>query len=127
MAKPLEILIKVDNYDADSVFSIPCDGVRIQNVTKEADTSATNRLQNEIPDATVDQALALPGTTINYLAIFTDQAISIKVNGGAALDLTPTVAGTKTFVYYAKTEITALTVSNSSGSTANIDVVAVKI
>lgn len=101
----------------------PADAEKIKNTVNDAAVLSTIRNKLQIPDATVDQVIVLPDPNSDYMVILTDQDISVKVNGSAtAVSLATKAKGKKTFVYYTKGPVTALTVSNASGSTANVDI-----
>lgn len=94
----------------------------------EQDYSELCRKQIKVADATVDQSITLADASSEYLAIMCDQEITIKLNGSSdAMTLTPRLAGTKSIVFVMKGTITALTVSNASGSECNMDVISINI
>ena len=126
MANPLDITIDLLRYTGTSTND-PADATKIKSRIQESTTTAFSRQQLVVEDEAADQEVALIDASTDYVMIFTDRAISIKINGIAtAITLTPQAAGTKCFVYYWRGTITSLTISNSSGSDANVDVISVK-
>jgi hypothetical protein len=70
----------------------------------------------EVANGAVDQAISLGGvTTASLLLLISDQAVSVKVNGAAAGIACRTLLLTGAAA-------TSLSVSNSSGATANVRV-----
>lgn len=68
-----------------------------------------------IPDATVDKVIDFHSITAEYLFIFTDQEITIKINGGSeSFKISEFIAW--------KGEFTALSISNASGAVANVTI-----
>lgn len=116
-------------YDSTEQSNDPADAIRLKKSVEESDVSEVTRLfPIKIDDGAVDQAVALPDATTDYLILLTDRQISVKLNGSAtALVLKPKVAGKKTPVMLIRGDITSLTVSNASGAAANVDMVAVQI
>lgn len=116
-------------YDSAQPTNDPQDAVKIKKRVEEATITEVNRyFPMAVPDATTDLAIALPASTTDYLLIFTDETVSVKLNGSAtAITLKPRASGAKTPAMLIRGDITALTVSNASGKVANLDVVAVKI
>ncbi len=106
----------------------PKDQTAIKKTVEESSFTELCRKQVAVPDAASDQAITLADATSEYLIIFVDQTVTIKLNGsGDALTLSPSSAGVKTPVFVQKGIITSLTVSNASGSTANLDVISVNV
>jgi len=69
----------------------------------------------EVANGAVDQVINLgPLTTVEILALSSDQSITLKINGSV------TAVGVKGLLVWGG-NITALTVSNASGSQANIE------
>lgn len=127
MAKPLRLLVDFLSYEG-TLTNNPQDAIAVKRKVEEANVSEVSRFQSSIPSATVDQAITLPDANSDYLLLFIDQEISIKLNGSAnALTLKPKTAGTKTPVFLMRGDITGLTVSNAGANAANIDVIAVNI
>lgn len=77
-----------------------------------------------IPNGTSDLAIGFTGsdgmTTIKALQIITDQPISVKINGGDTGIPIGHTAGESATLLLDATAITALSVSNASGATANV-------
>lgn len=123
--KPLEILIKFLNYTGN-IENNPEDAIKITNRIQQDDTTGQIRYQNSIPDSTVDQAIALPDAATDYLLIFIDREVTIKMNGGSeVLTLKPRANGVKTFAFFMKGTVSGLSVSNASGAAANVDIISV--
>jgi len=125
--KPLRIILDFLSYEG-TLTNNPQDAVAIKRKVEESNVSEVTRLQSSIAPATVDQAITLPDATSDYLLLFIDRQISIKLNGSSdALVLKPKVAGTKTPVFMMRGDITGLTISNAGAEAANIDLIAVNI
>lgn len=79
-----------------------------------------NTRRYEVADSTSDESINFAGlTTATAVLLRSDQTVSFKINGGdTAIQLT----ANGLFVLF-NTSITSLTISNSSGSTANVTVV----
>lgn len=127
MAKPLRLIVDFLMYEGSQTNN-PQDAIKIKSTVEESDVSEGLRRLESIADVTNDLAISLPDANSDYLMLFTDREISIKLNGSAtALTLKPRANGSKTPVFLMRGDITALTVSNNSGAAANIDIVAVNI
>lgn len=127
MAKPLRLLVDFLSYEG-TLSNNPADAVSIKSKVEETDVTEVFRLQTSIADQTTDQAISLPDANTDYLLIFTDTEISVKLNGSAtAITLKPRSSGKKTPALVLRGDITGLTISNSSGGAANVDVIAVNI
>lgn len=127
MSKPLRIILDFLSYEG-TLTNNPQDAIAIKRKVEEANVDEVTRLQSSIPAATVDEVIALPDATADYLLIFVDQQISVKLNGSSdAQILKPKAAGFKTPVLMLRGDITGLTVSNAGAVDANIDVIAVNI
>lgn len=123
--KPLEIILKYINYTG-SIENDPADAVKITNRIQQDDTTGQIRYQNAIADGTTDQDIDLPDANTDYLLIFIDRQVTIKLNGGSEVfTLTPRANGVKSFAFYWKGDITGLQISNSSGEAANVDIISV--
>jgi hypothetical protein len=107
----------------------PADRIEVKEKVEESSLTATTRhFPIVIADSTTDQAIGLPDSPTDYLLILTDQEISIKINGSSdAMTLKPKIAGKRTPVFMFRGSLTGLSVSNSSGNSANLDVVLVVI
>lgn len=85
-----------------------------------SDITEDSILNYAVATGVTDQSIALPGqTTAKGVIITTDHDVSFKVNGG---DTAIPLNADGLFVMF-KTEVTSLSVSNSSGSKATIHVV----
>lgn len=127
MSKFLNLKLDFLLYDSTMPTNDPADGERLKNRISDTSVSAASR-QNPLSVATgaSDQAISLPAATCNYLIVCVDQPVSVKVNGGSAQALAPSTPGVKTFALFLRGTITSLSVSNSSGVTANLDVIAIE-
>lgn len=124
MSKFLSLKVEIQSYNSAAVTNDPTDGEKISSIVQESDVGAFTRYNPlVIADGVTDHVVALPAATCNYLAIFADQVVSIKINGGAALILRP-LGTKKSPVYLTRGDITSLSISNSSGSPANLDIIA---
>ena len=127
MAKSLKLSLDFQVIEGTQSNN-PEDLTRVKGRAEESDVSELFRKQEAIPDATTDLAIALPDAASDYLVIFTDQEISIKLNGSAtAITLKPKIATKKTPVTFLRGTISSLSISNASGAVANVDIVAVNI
>ena len=123
--KSLDILISFLSYDG-SLTNDPSDGNKIKNRIQDTNVTEVYRYQTTVDDSTTNQAVNLPDAATDYLLLFIDREITIKVNGSAtALTLKPRSNGAKTFAYFQKGTISALTVSNASGAAVNLEIIGV--
>lgn len=127
MAKFLDITLKYLSYDAKAQSNDPADADRLNLRLQDNGVNQVFRLQQSIASATVDQVVSLPDPNTSYLIISSDQSISIKLNSSSTpTPLNVPTAGVKTPLLMLRGDITALTISNSSGSAANVDIIAIK-
>ena len=127
MAKPLRLIVDFLMYEGTNTND-PQDAIKIKSKVEESDVSEGLRQLDSIADSTVDQAVTLPDANTDYLLLFVDREITIKLNGSSdAITLKPKANGTKTPVMMIRGDITGLTVSNASGAAANLDIVAVNL
>lgn len=124
MAKFMSLTMNILAYNGTSSSNDPADADKINTTVQEtALTTFTRYNPLVVATGTSNQSVVIPSTA-TYLVIFTDQTISVGINGAANLTLSPILAGTKTPVYLTRGSITALTISNSSGVSANVDIIA---
>lgn len=125
----LKLLIDFLAYTGDSLSNnISNDSTSIKNTITQSTFSELSRIQQQIADGASDVSMSLADSNSEYILIFTDENISIKLNGSSdSINLTTKTSGVKTFVFYTKGAITQLSVSNSSGKTANVDVISVSL
>jgi len=124
--RPLEILIDFLSYDG-TLTNDPADGTKIKNRIQETSVNSVVRTQIPLADATSDVALTLPASPSEYLLIFCDREITLKLNGSDdEVTLKPRANGIKTFVFFTRGEVESALVSNNSGAIANLDVISVK-
>ena len=82
--------------------------------------------QTTVAAGTTDQAFSVPSSTSEYVYILCDQAISIKLNGGAeTISLAPTIAGEKEILFYLRGNLSAISVTNAGVDDANLDLIIV--
>lgn len=125
--KPLRIILDFLSYEG-TLTNNPQDAVAIKRKVEESNVSEVSRFQSSIAAATVDQSITLPDATSDYLLLFIDRQISIKLNGSSdALVLKPKANGLKTPVFMMRGDIIGLTISNAGTEAANIDLIAVNI
>lgn len=125
--KQLRVIFDFLSYEG-STSNDPADSTRIKNKIEESSITEDSRQQLSIPDATSDLAVNLPDASCDYLMVFVDREVSIKINGiSTAITLKPRANGKKSFAFYNKGTITALTISNASGEAANVDIIVVKV
>ena len=127
MSSRTKITLDFLSYEG-SVSNDPVDSIRYKKSVEESTATEVFRKLEAIADGVSDQTITLPDATSEYVIISTDQTISIKLNGSTdAMTLSPKSAGVKAPVFFMKGTITGLTLSNASGSTANIDVIAINV
>lgn len=118
----LGIIIEILSYSGPA-SNDPSDSCKIKNRTEDTNITDFSRIQTQIADGTTDQTISVPDSNFEYLAVFTDQEVSIKLNSGSeSITLKPRAQGTKTFAFFNRGELSALEVSNSSGEIANLDI-----
>lgn len=119
--KNLDINIQAISYSG-AYTNDPADSIRLFNQICDNKIVNVSRQQYQIPTATL-ASITLPDSNCDYLIILTDTPLTLYVNSSVTpINLTPKVAGVKTFAYYSKGSVSALSVDNTSGSTANIDI-----
>jgi hypothetical protein len=126
MSKFLNLTVDFLAYDSATATNDPADADKIKRSISDT-ISQFSRPSLAIADATVDQVISLPAASCDYLLVFVDQIVTLKINGDAGKSFKPTASGKKTCVLVMRGAITALSVSNASGATANVDVIAAKI
>lgn len=123
--KNLDLIIDLLSYEG-SATNDPADAIKVRNKIQETEITSISRQQIQVADSTVDLSISLPDANSDYLIILGDQDVSIKLNGWSTpLSLTTRASGKKTLLFYARGPITGLSVSNSSGGVANLDIVLV--
>lgn len=128
MSKFLDLEVKYQSYENAAQSNDPADTDKVKSRVQESSVSQVHRLKSSIADATVDQVIALPANPSDYLLIFSDQNISVKLNGiSTAIALKAKTPGTKCPVLVLRASISALSISNSSGNAANVDIILSKI
>lgn len=129
MSNKLKLLIDFFSYNSDKPTNDPSsDSTKIINLVKESSYNELCRKQVEIADAETDVNITLADAASDYLLLFTDQEITIKLNGSDdALTIKPQAIGTKTLGLVLKGDVTALTVSNASGNSASLDVISINL
>ena len=110
-------------FDTDLVFETSVDGTVYGKFDEDKDDVACDEFTGlqlvEVATGVSDQALSLGGLTTAYsVALITDQVVTLKLNGGSE---TLTLRANEPILL---PTITAITVSNSSGSTAHIKYIA---
>lgn len=125
----LTFLVDLLVHDNTNPTNDPADAIEIRKKVEESAVSeVTRNFPKKITDGTTDEAIELPDANTDYLLILTDQEVSVKLNGSSdAQVLKPKAAGVKTPALFIRGDITGLTVSNSSGQDANLDITLVQI
>jgi hypothetical protein len=126
MSKFVDIIIDFISYESTVSTNSPLDSTKIKLRISESSVSEVFRFQKSIEDGLDDVVIPLPSNNADYLLIFTDQEIEIKINGGAAMTLVP-ASTKKSLVFFNSGVVTSLTISNNSGSIANVDVVSINL
>lgn len=92
--------------------------------TETADITEHVEKRLTIPDGTTDLSIGFTGsdglTTGKGLLIITNQPISVKINGSSTAIPIGHTAGESATLMLDATAITALSISNASGNTANV-------
>lgn len=129
MSKRIKIDVNWLSYEADGSTNDPKDSEKLMLSVSETAASEVFRRKEQIANGVVDQDIELPSaTSTDYLMISTDQEITVKLNGSSdALTLTPKTAGKKAPVLFLRATITELSISNASGSVANVDILAANV
>ena len=121
--KNLDLTIRGLIWDG-AATNDPNDAVKVFNNTKDSALKGDVRFDFPLADGTTDLAVQLPANPSSYLIIITDQPISMKLNGGSeSIPMAPKALGTKALVQYLRGPLTGLSLSNSSGSPANVEIV----
>ena len=127
MSKILKLIVDFEASEG-TASNCPADATKIKNRVEESSISGVVRFQGQISDGATDVNISIPDANSEYLLVFTDRELLIKLNGGSeSLTIKPKISGTKSFAFYLKGDITELLVSNSSGDIANIDVISVNV
>lgn len=127
MAKPLRLLVDLLTYEG-TLTNDPQDAIEAKRKVEESNVSEAARTQKVIPASTVDMVLNLVDSSNDYLLLFIDQQVSIKLNGSSnPIVLNPKAPGYKTPVFVLRGVSTALTISNAGANPANVDLVSIKI
>ena len=125
----MTLLVDLLAHDNEAPTNDPADAIKVRKLIEESSVTEVSRhFPRVISDGATDEVVILPDPTTDYLLILTDQQISVKLNGSSDPQvLKPKAAGSKTPVMLIRGDITGLTVSNSSGNDANMDITLVKI
>lgn len=119
----LDILFEMLAY-AGSPTNNPADAIKVRNRIQDTEIIGCIRQKLQIADSTVDQTVTLPSSSTEYVAILVDQILTIKLNGGSeSVTLSPRVSGTLSLAFFNRGNISSLSISNSSGSLANLDII----
>ena len=106
----------------------PKDQTKIQVVTEESSFKSLLRQKIVVADLVVDQSIPVPEANSEYLLIYVDQEVTLKLDGSAnARTLKPSALGTKTLVFMERGDITSILISNASGNAVNLDILSVKL
>lgn len=106
----------------------PQDATAIKRKVEEANVNEVSRHQIILPVGTADKEIDMPTDGATYLMIFSDQEISIKINGGSEpIVMTPKTVGQKCPVLMIRSDIDSLLITNNASSDANIDMIAVDV
>jgi len=126
--RPLRLLVDFLTYEGTPPTNNPIDETRSHRKVEEQDVSETSRVQRKILAAASNISIPLADSAVDYLVIYSDQQISINLNGDStAMVLTPQLAGKMCPVFVMRGTITSLAVSNALAVDANIDVRSVKV
>lgn len=124
----LSLLSNFQVYSDTGSTNDPKDIDKIQLLTEEASFDCLNRQKIKIANLAVDQIISIAKANSEYLLIYTDQEVTIKLDGSSdSISLKPKSAGIKALCYLNRGDITSLRVSNSSGNEANMDIISVKL
>jgi hypothetical protein len=121
--KNLDLIFDLLIYEG-STTNDPKDAIKVHNKIQETEVQSNSKQQLAVADNTTDLVISLPDANSDYLIILTDRDISIKHNGSSTAETLKTRApGKKTLVFYHRGPTTTLTLSNSSGAVANVDII----
>lgn len=128
MSKFLDLQLKFLSYDSSAESNDPADAIKLATKVQESAVTEVFRIQTSIPTATVDQAVTLPDAATDYLIILSDREISVKLNGNSDVQvLKPKTPGKKCLVLMIRGTVSGLSISNASGTAANLDLIMVNI
>jgi hypothetical protein len=120
----LDLLLKLTQYDGQLFLNDPPDSIRFQNRIQEKVISDISRIQ--IPLANSATNATLIPASVDYLIIAVDQQVTALLNGSVTpVTLTPQMPGTKAIVFLNKGTVSSLSITNNSGSIANLDVITI--
>jgi hypothetical protein len=119
----LTAILDIFTYDNSKPTNDPSNATKMLQRVEVDGITGVNRHILALPDQTEDKNIDLPASTAKYLAICTDQTIKVKLNGSDdEITLSPTFPKKKTPVLFWRGDISALSISNTSGATANVDI-----
>lgn len=128
MSKFLDLQLKFLSYDSSAESNDPADAIKLSNKIQESSVTEVFRIQTQVADSTTDQAVTLPDVATDYLIILSDREISVKLNGSSDSQvLKPKTPGKKCLVLMIRGTVSGLSISNASGSPANLDLIMVNI
>lgn len=126
MSKFLNLIFDFIVYENSTTTNNPLDSMKIKKVLEDSSISEVKRIQKVVADAVSDEVVNLTSSNPEYLIIFCDRELSIKLNSSAvSYSLKPSAAGTKTLTFFYRGEISDLKISNASGGDANVDIILV--
>lgn len=126
--RPLRLIVDFLTYEGTPPTNNPRDLTESIRKVEESNVSQTLRAQQTVPAAAVDQVIPLSAASNDYLAIYVDQTVSIKLNADSTpIVLNPQLAGKMCPVFVLRGVITSLTMSNAGATAANVDIRSVKI
>ncbi len=127
----MSMLRFVSNFLAfrdSKVTNDPKDKTQIELTVEETSYKSMLRHDIQVADGVTNQSVPMPEAASEYLLFYTDQTVTVKLDGSAtAMTLKPRTAGTKTLALMTRGSVTSMTVSNGSGATAKLDIIAVKL
>ena len=129
MSNKLKLLVDFNAYTSKNQTNDPSDdSTRVKVSLQESSFTELCRKQIQIADAIVDQSITLADADCDYLLVFCDQEITIKINGSSdAITIKPKAAGLKIMGLMLRGTVTALSISNASGSAVNMDILSVNL
>lgn len=130
MSNMLKLLVDFVGYNSNQPENNPQygDSTKIKNTISQS-FSELSRQQFKVATSATDQSISLVDSSCDYVLIFCDYNLNIKLNGSVtAIPLIPKADGVKTFVFMVKGTITSLLVTNPSGTfEVNLDIISVNL
>ena len=124
MSQLLNLEVDILAYNSTSISNDPSDALKISNTNVNGKSiTDVSRLIMPLTAGGSLQSIALPNSPTNYIVIFSDQQVSIQLNGaGPTLVLMPPLAGSKAPLFMYLGPVTGLSIQASGTNNANVDI-----